>query len=96
VTVHSASFKQDQTNFRARHHLVTCSASPNQPGVTVARNGTPVLMVVGKNLVARDNKIFADSSAKFIIFNLKNGVSDKLQLAESISDFHLIFNHLAP
>jgi hypothetical protein len=26
LTVRSASFKQDQTQFRAHHHLVTCSA----------------------------------------------------------------------
>jgi hypothetical protein len=75
--------------------MVTCSASPNQPGGIVARNGTAALItIIGKKLVFRGSEIFADSPGKFIIFNLKTDVSDKLHFAEFISDFHFIFNHL--
>jgi hypothetical protein len=42
----------------------------------------------------RDSEIFADSSKKFIMFDLKNGVSDTLQFAESIPDVHLNFNQI--
>jgi hypothetical protein len=42
----------------------------------------------------RDSENLADSPKKLIIFDLKNGVSDTLQFAEFIIDFHLNFNHL--
>jgi hypothetical protein len=69
--------------------------SPDQPGVIVTGNGTVApIAVVGKKLVFCDSEIFADSSRKLIVFDLKNGVSDRLGFAESIIDFCLNFNHL--
>jgi hypothetical protein len=69
--------------------------SPDQPGVIVAGSRTAGLIaIIGKKLVFRDSEIFTDSPRKLIMFNLKNGISDRLQFAESIIDFHLNFNHL--
>jgi hypothetical protein len=42
----------------------------------------------------RSSEIFADSSKKLIMFDLKNGVSDTLQFVESILDVHLNFNQI--
>jgi hypothetical protein len=69
--------------------------SPDQPRVIVAGNGIAALITVGgKKSVFRDSEIFADSPKKLIMFDLKKGISDTVQFAESILDFHLNFNHL--
>jgi hypothetical protein len=69
--------------------------SPDRRGVIVAGNATAALIaVVDKKLVFRDSEIFAGSPRKVTVFDLKNGVSDRLQFAEPIIDFHLNFNHL--
>jgi hypothetical protein len=61
--------------------------------VIVAGNGTVALIgVVGRRLVLRDSEIFANSLSQLIVFDLENGASDALQLAESIIDFHLNFD----
>jgi hypothetical protein len=63
--------------------------------VIVVGNGTTALIAVGcKKFMFRDSENFADSPKKFIIFDLKNGVSDTLQFAEFIIDFHFNFSHL--
>jgi hypothetical protein len=67
--------------------------SPAQLRLIVAGNGTVALITVGKKVVFHDNEIFADSPRKLIVFGLKNGVSDTVQFAESIIDFHLNVNH---
>jgi hypothetical protein len=69
--------------------------SSDQLCVIVAGNETAALVAVdGKKLSFRDSEIFASSLRKFIVFDLKNGVSDTLEFAECIIDFHLNFNHL--
>jgi hypothetical protein len=73
----------------------TVCVSPDQPRVIVAGNGPAALIAVGgKKLVFRNSQILADSPKKFIMFDLKNGVSDMLQLAAPIIDFHLNISHL--
>jgi hypothetical protein len=42
----------------------------------------------------RDSEIFADSSKKLIMFDLKNDVIDTLPFGESILDGHLNFNQI--
>jgi hypothetical protein len=70
-------------------------ASPDRPRMIVAGNGTAALItVVGKELVFRGNAIVADLLRRLIVFDLKNSISDALQFAESIIDFHVNFNHL--
>jgi hypothetical protein len=54
-----------------------------------------LLAVGGKKLLFHDSGLFADLPKKRFLFDLKNGISDMLQFAESIVDFHLNFNHLA-
>jgi threonine dehydrogenase-like Zn-dependent dehydrogenase len=69
--------------------------SPDQSRVIVVGTGTTALIAVaGKKLVFRGSEIFADSLRKLVMFELKNDVSDTLQLAEFIINFHLNFNHL--
>jgi hypothetical protein len=47
-----------------------------------------------QKLMFRDSESFADLPGKLIVFDLKNGISDTPQFAESIIDFHLNFNHV--
>jgi hypothetical protein len=63
--------------------------------VIVEGNGPAALIAVrGKKLVFHDSENLPDSPKKLIMFDLKNGVSDTLQFAAPIIDFHLNFDHL--
>jgi hypothetical protein len=53
-------------------------------------NETALLIaVVGNKLVFRDSEVLADSPKKLIVSDFKNGASDTLHFAESITDFLL-------
>jgi hypothetical protein len=62
--------------------------SSDRPRVIVAGNGPAALIAVGdKKLMFRDSEILAGSLKKLTMFDLKNGVGDTLQFAESMKIF---------
>jgi intraflagellar transport protein 80 len=69
--------------------------SGDQARALVAGRGTLTLVtVVGKKLVFRDCEVIGETPRKLVIFDLRNGINENIQLTDCYIDFFLDFNHL--